>query len=539
LIATADTSIYTINDSTFLGALGTGRLDVYRAVSEASPILIQAVEFTPSDADGGDDDGMLEPGEVVKIEVTLKSYLQSLSSVRAALKTDDPYVTIVDGASVFPAWAADSTASNAGDLFSIQIAANAPPSHTANLFLVISDDGGTYRRLELHPILILPLYDDHDTGNVKLTLTSFGALGFYDYINEREIGSGFQYPIGAPSPLFHGSLMAGTASDRVSDCSYGNEFSSRFDWRVFPGGVLSVGQGVRSDQDGLAAYSDSGATNPISLKVVQTSMAFRDPPNDDFVIVEYRIENLKSEAINGLYVGLYMDWDFEASDGSAGDQAGWDAANALGYMYGPASSYYGIALLNEDPTSYRAVLNPGYIWNGFTDANKYLFMTEGFQLTTSNEVNDWSQLLSAGPIDLPVGGGVILAFAVLGGNDLDDLKANAAAAKAAYATGIDDAEEKNGALPERLTLGQNYPNPFNNSTIIPFSLPEAGEVHLDIYNLSGQRVKRLTAGRLEPGNHRVSWNGRDDRGADAPSGIYMARLKGMGGSRVIKLLYLK
>ena len=73
-------------------------------------------------------------------------------------------------------------------------------------------------------------------------------------------------------------------------------------------------------------------------------------------------------------------------------------------------------------------------------------------------------------------------------------------------------------------LAQNYPNPFNPETTIAFRLAQAAEVQLTVYNLKGQAIAQLTQGHRAAGAHRVIWNGRDDRGADAANGVYLYRL---------------
>ena len=75
---------------------------------------------------------------------------------------------------------------------------------------------------------------------------------------------------------------------------------------------------------------------------------------------------------------------------------------------------------------------------------------------------------------------------------------------------------------------QNAPNPFNASTVIPFQVPVdlADEVmRLRIYNLSGQVVRELHVQAPGAGEHRLSWDGRDEFGRDAGSGVYVYRLE--------------
>jgi predicted lipoprotein with Yx(FWY)xxD motif len=75
-----------------------------------------------------------------------------------------------------------------------------------------------------------------------------------------------------------------------------------------------------------------------------------------------------------------------------------------------------------------------------------------------------------------------------------------------------------------VTLDSNYPNPFNPRTVIRFYLPEAQEIVLDIYNVSGERVARLAEGLREKGYHDVTWDGRNSSGIVCSSGVYFSRL---------------
>jgi hypothetical protein len=68
------------------------------------------------------------------------------------------------------------------------------------------------------------------------------------------------------------------------------------------------------------------------------------------------------------------------------------------------------------------------------------------------------------------------------------------------------------------------PNPFTGMTEISFLLPRAGEAHVDVYNLIGTRVKSLASGAFPAGRNSLTWDGRNEGGHPASSGIYIVRL---------------
>ncbi len=74
-------------------------------------------------------------------------------------------------------------------------------------------------------------------------------------------------------------------------------------------------------------------------------------------------------------------------------------------------------------------------------------------------------------------------------------------------------------LPNKVLLETNYPNPFNPQTTIPYVLPKATKVTLEVYNAIGQRVETLVDTYQNAGSHEVQW----DAGAHS-SGIYYYKL---------------
>jgi hypothetical protein len=94
-------------------------------------------------------------------------------------------------------------------------------------------------------------------------------------------------------------------------------------------------------------------------------------------------------------------------------------------------------------------------------------------------------------------------------------------------------------VPSSLKLYNNYPNPFNGITQIRFSLNEAQNVSLSIFDINGRLIKQLHSGIRQAGEHKLSWDGKDQKGISVASGIYIYRLSTEKSSFTKKLTYLK
>jgi plastocyanin len=94
-------------------------------------------------------------------------------------------------------------------------------------------------------------------------------------------------------------------------------------------------------------------------------------------------------------------------------------------------------------------------------------------------------------------------------------------------------------IPKNYSLHQNFPNPFNSSTRISFYLPKSGNVKLEVYNILGQKIKTLLEKVEEPGAKTIFWDGTDDKGLNASTGIYFYRLTAADFVDTRKMVYLK
>ncbi|MFH2055221.1 MAG: Ig-like domain-containing protein [bacterium] len=87
-----------------------------------------------------------------------------------------------------------------------------------------------------------------------------------------------------------------------------------------------------------------------------------------------------------------------------------------------------------------------------------------------------------------------------------------------------DADDHDFVLPDEYSLAQNYPNPFNPETVIGYSLPQAAQVRLSVFNILGQSVIELVNEYQSAGEKRVVWDGTNRFGEKVDSGVYFYRI---------------
>ena len=90
-----------------------------------------------------------------------------------------------------------------------------------------------------------------------------------------------------------------------------------------------------------------------------------------------------------------------------------------------------------------------------------------------------------------------------------------------------------------MALSSVYPNPFNPQTTVAFSLAVNGRVQIVIYDVRGSLIRRLVDESMPEGEHLATWNGLDDAGRQASSGIYFVRMIAPSYSETRKIVMLK
>ena len=514
--------------SQFSGLFGKKRLNVRRAVTETAA-SVRLLDFTFTESNGN---GIVEPGEQVEILVSLKNYLIPLQNLDLTLVSADPYLTVNEGNVAVSAMATLEEATTSTP-FVCTVSASAPSSHKIQFDLQLAS--GSYRDTETFAITVLPSYGDITTNNLDLTITNVGRIGHIDP-DKPEEGVGFRYK-GGPNLLYEGALITGTAETRLSNAARSVGSANDQDFAVTPDGDININApGILSDQESVGIFNDRQSNTPMPIEIMQTTYAWTDSSQNDYVIFLYVVKNKSAEALENFHFGLFFDWDIDG-EFYATNKVGYDPLRKLGYCYdsgaGPAT-WVGVSSLSDVPVSFRAIvnddtspINPDWgIYDGFTDAKKWDAISGGVVYQDAGP-EDVSFVIGNGPLNLPPYGIFRLAYAMIAGNDSVALVQHADSALAKWSGLQITGFENPGIEPSALTfqLMPNYPNPFNPDTHIEYRLKENGPIDLEIFDMRGQRVITLVKGYQKAGSYKTIWDGTNARGEKVASGTYILRLK--------------
>lgn len=166
-------------------------------------------------------------------------------------------------------------------------------------------------------------------------------------------------------------------------------------------------------------------------------------------------------------------------------------------------------------------------------SNTELLLTDPFNLVNPNVTPLPGSPILTGAATPPNDGFFDVSGSFLGALS-DDPTKNWTANWVTYPQLVTDVNEEKPLIVNNLVLEQNYPNPFNPSTLISFSIPEAANVKLAVYNILGQEVAVLVDEFVSPGNYSKVFNANN-----LTTGLYIYRLEAGATSISKKMTLLK
>ncbi len=523
---------------------GWGRIDIMEALRLIDPIEAPSLQIASLPYPE------INPGDAVSLDLALKNIGGSVNNVIVTFLNVEEEIAVLTDEIVFGTIAMGEVLTGTGTL-DLVFDSTVESGRFYSMDMVLEGDGySDTRRLNFFVgSRGERTYFHHDAGRVKFTISNYGAFGFYGYSAASAMIGSF-IPLGFDgyqldrdtNDLFEAALLIGVDSMHVSDCAKNIAQEPDNDFAILPGGsIVSYSPGADADQQTVSKFDDRYAENPIGLTVEQKSYGWVTDPDNTFVILEYIITNTSGAGINGVRVGLYMDWDIRYYSQNHGSFLPDDNIGYMCWNNGDSADFRGVKVLNsEGLTNHRIYNNPTEVYySNFTEARKYQGLADnGAGTMTTN--SDYSHVTATGPFNMAVNKSDTATFAIIGGSDWDSFILSGDRAELRYndiPTDIDDQIVTR--LPRTFALHQNYPNPFNPATTISFAIPKAGQVRVEIFDILGRRVRTIANQYLSAGEHALEWNGHDGDDEAVASGIYFYRVSYNGNSMTRKMVMMK
>jgi serine protease len=512
-------NIYSIspnNSVIYTDRLGTGRINLYKALTDAnSPsVIYENIAYTDNN------DLTFVANDTVRISGNFKNYLAATTNLGATLSvvSGGTYVTLLDATTTPGAIATLASINNNGDPFQVKILPSAPVNQQIVFKLTMTD--GPYTANQYFSIIVNVDYINITINDVWTTITSKGLIGYNGAAQVQ--GLGFNY-LQAGSLMYESSFMVGKSATAVSDMTRGNpsqdnDFSSTYT-------VREVTQNTVSDFDLDGKFSDAVSPAPLPVSVHHKAFAWSTAPHRKYVIVQYTISNTSASSLSSVYAGIFSDWDIDAATYGM-NKADFDAANKMGYVWytGSGGKYCGIKLLtNTAPVVHYAIDNISggnggiNIFDGYATNEKYTSLsTNRAQAGGTGSGFDVCDVVSSGPFTIGAGDSVKVAFALIAGDDLADLQASAVDAQTMYDNLPLNSIENTDVNASMLQL---FPNPSYGQTEIRYTIPATSKVQLTMLDATGRLVRSIAEGEKQPGEYTE----RIDV-SDLPEGMYFLQL---------------
>lgn len=480
------------------------------------------------------EDGVGSPNETFEMQVVLVNPVGNTVEVTGRLVSNQSAgVTIPIDSVGFYFGQGGTTAINSQP-FEIVFDSTLFHGQVVSFTLFVEDgDGQIFDSLDLSMTVGYPLTGSlatHDAGRIELTISDIGQYGLSSGSIYNVNGQGFRYD-GSDNLLYEAGIILGRSqlqlSSSIRDAAGNYRPSDFLPSESFIEGWLDGDLGNHVS----TRMTDIQAEIVIPVTVDQETIDYSRSGDDGMVIFKYGLINSSLERVTNLHFGFFADFDL------LGETDGVNLDAAVGLLYQQSSSGPMVGLMAlENISFFRSIIN-GPVKSGFSDAERLALITSGTSVE-SGQAGDMMFVAGGGAFDLEPGDSRTVAFALVAGNDLTELYTHAYAALNRYNSPTDVVDEW-GHLPDGFELNQNYPNPFNPATTIDFTLPNAQNVNLVVYNLLGQAVKILQAGRMSAGSHSVQWYATDEMGRSVASGVYFYRLLVDGEALTRKMLLLR
>ncbi len=419
--------------------------------------------------------------------------------------------------------------------FELTIDKSVPHGSEVNFIMILTDIFGVFiDTLEF----TLPVgYEaqgtlgEHISGSLAMSVSDFGQFGFAPGSIYNLEGHGLKYESSA-NLLYEGGIVLASSPTEISSAvrdELGNLRPSDF----FPVEGLSTGwldtvQGFHRK----ARFTSSANSIHEGIVVNQQTVDFIAVDDNGIIILQYFLVNTGSSDVPSLRLGFLADFDLNIDT----EFGVYDKTRNIIYQQADSGPLVGLVPM-QGLSTYKLIQNK-LGKNGLSNSEIYDILSSDSADIDEQQTGDLMFMIGSENLNIKAGDSAEVAFAIVVGDNLDDLFTKAERARDRYFV-VTSVEPTPGELPNGFVLDQNYPNPFNPTTTISFELSIVSEVQLEVYNLLGQKVSTLHGGTLGAGKHEFIWNAQSDNNEDVASGIYFYRLQVNDTGKSLKMVLLR
>jgi hypothetical protein len=452
--------------------------------------------FLVYDADLPNANFRLDPGETVSLVLSIENIGEDVApNVMGILTSNDPYITIEDSNGYFGTLGINSSATSNEDYFEVSVSASCPTQYMAEFSLNLYTQNGNY------PYQTFPDFNVPVGLPIPTDYSGPDAYGYYAYASSDAFFD--------QSPVYNWFELigAGTQINLPVVSDYTETINLPFTFKYY-GTNYSV---CRVSTDGWIAFGGGTQTAPVNTTL----------PNND------NVNNMVAVFWDDLYdTEFFMGKIFYHND-NANHRfiIEWDSISRNNFVAEPVREVFQVILL--DPVYYNTPTGDGEIIMQYKKVEEPESCTVGIENSSQNIGLEYVFNQNYDPTASDLINGLAIKFTTK------------TPSVSSIITGDGDHELSKNNNPAGYSLEQNHPNPFNSDTWISYSLPEPGNVVLQIFNVGGELVRTLQNGQQPTGKYSIEWNGLNNDGNPVSSGIYFYRLQTSGFVKTMKMFMLK